>query len=170
MSKIDTNNKILFFLANYEWLPVVCLTSHSFTEQSNMFDTTTRKNGSWKTQRPDTQNFSISAEGVADTEGVSLGLLKAIKRNELRISWGIGANADNIEDQGLGHVTNLSYSDPVNSFRSFNFEIQGFGEPEDNNTSLQIAEFLNDGQPYEANAIMIGDNTFLINENAVTTD
>ena len=147
MSKIEGNLKIFHIKQDGVYVPVVCTTSHSFSEETEMFNTTTRANGKWATAKPNIQNYGIEVQGLADTEGFSLRLIRLLKRNELRIGWGIGSDPNNIEERGIGYITNVSADDPVNNFRSFSMTVQGYGDPElvDFALGVNLEDFLNDG-------------------------
>ena len=147
MSKIEGNLKIFHIKQNDVYVPVVCTNSHSFSEETKMFNTTTRANGKWATAKPNIQNYAIEVQGMADTEGFSLQLLRQLKRNELRVAWGIGLDLNNIDESGIAYITNISADDPVNSFRSFTMSLQGYGQPEQETAALgvNLEEFLNDG-------------------------
>lgn len=127
---IESNEKLIFLFQNQTWRPVACVISHSFSETTEMFDTTTRQNGKWKTSKPDLQSYNLSIEGLAETNGLSLRVLTALKRDRIKTQWGIGSSYLDIEETGKGYITSISFSDETNGYRTFNLEIEGFGEPE----------------------------------------
>ena len=56
--------RILYIDSGAGYLPVGCLTSHSFSEESETLNTTTRDNGGWSTEVPTNQSYSISFDGL----------------------------------------------------------------------------------------------------------
>jgi hypothetical protein len=90
------------------FLPVGCLTSNSFSESSDMIDSTTRDNLGWKTSRPTNQGYNLSFDGLVLKDNVSFTnntyfSLTLAKRARTLIDWRV-----NEEDYGSGYITNLS--------------------------------------------------------------
>ena len=62
------NLKLLYLYVGGEYFPIGCLTSNSFSETSDMLDTTTRQNANgWKTSIPTNQSYNISFSGITTT-------------------------------------------------------------------------------------------------------
>ena len=148
--RIEGNDKIVFIKRSGDFVPVGCLTSNSLSESSETFDTTTRNSSGWSTFLPDLQNFSISLEGVqVDNENlIDISQLKALKRAQVRITWGIGASFDNIEEQGKGYIVDVEDNAEVNQDATFSATIQGWGEITSPQEALgvNLEEFLEDGE------------------------
>lgn len=131
---IEGNDRILLIKQGENFLPVACLTSNSFSEQTQMFETTTRASGGWETSLPDNQSYNLSFSGINQATGVSVETLQLLKRNRIKIIWGIGT-AGNVLEQGFGYINEISVNDDVNQNSTFSGSIQGVGKPE----SLQSA-------------------------------
>ena len=148
--RIEGNNKIVFIKRSGEFVPVGCLTSNSLSENSETFDTTTRNSNGWSTFLPDLQNFSINLEGVqVNNENlIDISQLKALKRAQVRITWGIGASFDSIEEQGKGYIVDIEDNAEVNQDATFSATIQGWGEITSPQEALgvNLEEFLEDGE------------------------
>jgi len=148
--RIEGNNKIVFIKRSGDFVPVGCLTSNSLSESSETFDTTTRNSNGWSTFLPDLQNFSISLEGVqVNNENlIDISQLKALKRAQVRITWGIGESFDNIEEQGKGYIVDIEDNAEVNQDATFSATIQGWGEITTPQEALgvNLEEFLEDGE------------------------
>jgi hypothetical protein len=134
---IDGTYSILYIKIDDVFIPVGCLTSDSFTEQSDMIDSATVNSSSWKTSRPTNQGYNISFEGLlintifngGDSTKVSLDKLKLLKRNRTKIEWKIQENNSIIFEIGYGYITSLSKNANIDEFISFSANIQGFGTP-----------------------------------------
>ena len=94
------------------------------SESVEMFETTTRASGGWKTSLPDVQSYSLSFAGINQTTGLSYETLQILKRNRVKIIWGIGT-ADDIVEEGFGFITDLSIDDEVNQASIFSGTIEG---------------------------------------------
>ena len=64
MIKGDYN--ILYIKFGSQFLPVSCITSDSFSEQSDMIDSVSMNSASWKTSRPTNQSYNISFDGLIE--------------------------------------------------------------------------------------------------------
>ena len=141
---IDGAYRILYLKWEGVYLPIGCLNSDSFTESSEMLDTTTRDNGGWKTSTPTVQSYNISFEGIVtntnfnggDFTKISLDRLRVLKRNGTLIEWQTKDNNLTFVDSGKGHITSLSDSASSDEFISFNAEIEGYGEPTSANAQV----------------------------------
>lgn len=134
MQFINGTNQLFYILKDSVWMPVGCLTGDSFNESVEMLGTTTRDNpNGWTTSIPTNQSYSISLQGLINTEYISDSIityydLVVNKRYRQLISWraddGLGGY-----DYGQGYITELSKASNVNEFVSFDCSITGFGEP-----------------------------------------
>ena len=132
---IDGAYRILYLKYNGSYLPVSCLTSESFSENSEMLDTTTRDNGGWKTSTPTMQGYNISFEGLVlrtiilgqENSGITQTILKNMKRTGELIEWKIQSSTDIYVSSGKGYITSISDSSSIDEFISFNAEIEGYG-------------------------------------------
>lgn len=134
----DFNNgtyRLLYIYVNGSYYPIGCLTSNSFSETSEMLDTTTRQNaGGWTTSIPTNQSYSISFSGLVTSnndEGNRLIYddIKALKRNKTLLNWKIDNEKTGYSDFGMGYINSLSVNAEIDSFIDFSAEITGYGEP-----------------------------------------
>jgi len=125
--------KLLYIYVDNEYFPIGCLTSNSFSEQSDMLETTTRQNaGGWKTSIPTNQSYSISFSGLITTSengnNLSYRDIQALKRNKTQFYWKTNSEVSGYFDFGRGYITNLSSNAEIDSFIDFSAEIIGYGE------------------------------------------
>ena len=138
--------KLLYLFVEGEYFPVGCLTNNSFSEQSDMLDTTTRQNaGGWKTSIPTNQSYNISFSGLITTNDNSGTILtyddlRLLKRNRTQINWKTNSEITGYSDFGMGYINSLSNDAAVDENISFSAEIVGYGEPV---TQLDTQENLN---------------------------
>lgn len=145
---IQGNDRILFIKQAGSFVPIACLTTNGFQESTTMFSTTTRASEGWNTSLPDNQNYSISFQGINQATGISYTTLKELKRNRIRINWGIGVDGS-IDEQGLGYINELSCEDEVNQNSLFSGNIEGYGKPTQGDQTaigVNLEDFLEDGQ------------------------
>tara|TARA_R110000744_G_scaffold53445_1_gene114129 strand:- start:387 stop:881 length:495 start_codon:yes stop_codon:yes gene_type:complete len=134
---IDGAYRVLYLKWEGVYLPIGCLNSDSFTETSEMLDTTTRDNRGWKTNTPTIQGYNISFEGIientnfngGDFAKISLDRLRILKRSGTLIEWKTQDDKSIFVDSGKGHITSLSDSAVSDEFITFSAEIEGYGEP-----------------------------------------
>lgn len=132
---IDGTYRVLSIKLNGVFLPVGLLNSNSFSETSEMLDTTTRDNAGWKTSVPTNQSFSIDFDGlikktisVFQIETVlTYNDIRNLKRNRTLIEWRVESNEDIYISTGFGHITSLGDSSNIDEFVSFNANIEGYG-------------------------------------------
>ena len=132
-------DRVLYIKINNEYLPIGCLTGDSFSESSEMLDTTTRDNAGWKTSTPTLQSYNISFDGLAintsDLDGdqtkISYDRLTLLKRNKTLIEWKSQDTLGVFVSIGKGYITELSDSSEIDGFISFNASIIGYGKPGD---------------------------------------
>jgi hypothetical protein len=117
--------------------PIGCLSDNSFSENSEMLDTTTRESNGWATAQAVKQNYNISFNGLqinttvsgGDTSKFSYDTLKQIKRNREKIQWKIQGTQVPSIDYGFCTINEISESTPVNEFITFTGNLLGFGQP-----------------------------------------
>lgn len=134
---INGSYNVLYIKWGGEFLPVGCLTSDSFSEDSEMVDAMTMNSASWKTSRPTNQSYNISFEGLVkntnsaggDSTELSLDRLRVLKRSRTLIEWKTQDSNLLFIDSGLGYITSLSKDSNIDEFISFNASIEGFGAP-----------------------------------------
>ena len=120
--------RILYIDSGAGYLPVGCLTSHSFSEESETLNTTTRDNGGWNTEVPTNQSYNISFDGLV-LENLSSTQqtyydLKNIKRDRTLVDWRIDE-----DDYGSGYIVSLSDENAIDENVTFTAELVGYGEP-----------------------------------------
>ena len=146
---INGSYSVLYVKWQGNFLPIGCLTSDSFSEESEMLDTTTRDNGGWKTSTPASQNYNISFNGLVqntnfiggDFTKISLDRLTVLKRTKTLIEWKTQDNNFVFVDSGFGYITSLSHVSNVNEFISFTCEIEGFVSPESETSGVDYLQF-----------------------------
>lgn len=126
---IDGAYRILYIDLGDGYLPISCLTSHSFNEDSETISTTTRANGGWETSLPTNQSYSISFDALLIDDIINNSYqtyynLKKIKRDRVLINWKIDE-----QEYGTGFITSLSDENTIDENVSFSGEIIGYGEP-----------------------------------------
>ena len=132
-------DRVLYIKINNEYLPIGCLTGDSFSESSEMLDTTTRDNAGWKTSTPTLQSYNISFDGLVintsdlggDQTKISYDRLTLLKRNKTLIEWKSQDTLGVFVSVGKGYITELSDSSEIDGFISFNASIIGYGKPGD---------------------------------------
>ena len=132
-------DRVLYIKINNEYLPIGCLTGDSFSESSEMLDTTTRDNAGWKTSVPTLQSYNISFDGLVintldlggDQTKISYDRLTLLKRNKTLIEWKSQDALGVFVSVGKGYITELSDSSEIDGFISFNASIIGYGKPGD---------------------------------------
>ena len=146
---IDGSYSVLYIKWEGNFLPIGCLNSDSFSEESEMLDTTTRDNGGWKTSIPTVQNYKVSFDGLVkntnfiggDSTKISLDRLTVLKRNRTLIEWQTQDSNFVFVDSGYGHITSLSNVSNVDEFISFTCEIEGFVSPESESAGVDYLQF-----------------------------
>jgi len=138
--------KLIFIYVNGDYVPIGCLTSNDFSEQSDMLETTTRQNmNGWKTSIPTMQSYTISFSGLLTENDRSATILtysdlQLLKRNKTKISWRSNTVNPLKNDYGFGYITSLSNSAEIDSMISFTAELTGYGQPYE---SIDIQDQLN---------------------------
>jgi predicted secreted protein len=128
-------DKLLFLYIGDVYVPIGCLTTNSFSEESEMLDTTTRQNaGGWRTSIPTLQSFNISFDGIVSRTNkngsiVSYDDLQTLKRTKVKVNWKTNSEKVGYSDFGMGYINVLSNNAEIDSFISFSAEIIGYGEP-----------------------------------------
>lgn len=126
---IDGAYRILYIDYGEGYLPVGCLLSHSFNEESDVIQTTTRDNNGWSTSRATNQSYNIPFDGLVGDDIIDYTMqtyynLKTIKRDRQVIDWRIDES-----DYGKGIITSLSDENEIDSNVSFSAELLGYGKP-----------------------------------------
>ena len=126
---INGTYRILYLDYGEGFKPVGCLTSHTFNEESEVIDTTTRDNAGWKTSKATNQSYSISFSGLVLEDRTDFNRqtyydLRQIKRDRLVVDWRIDAY-----DYGKGIITTLSDTNEIDENVSFEAELIGYGKP-----------------------------------------
>lgn len=130
-------DRILFIKVNGSWMPIGCLTNNSFSESSEMMDTTTRDNQGWSTSMPLVQSYEITFEGLelnttmngGNFNVASYDKLKLLKRDKILLDWKIQGTLYPIVDYGKCFITAISDANPTGEFISFQGSATGFGKP-----------------------------------------
>lgn len=121
---------ILQIKVNDDWYPIACTISNSFSEETEMIQTTTRDNNGFNTSLPTNQSFTVDFEGI-ETLAISVAgkvtynNLQAFKRNRTKLEFKIGTVK---VLEGFGHITSLSKTSPTTELVSFSGTLEGFGE------------------------------------------
>ena len=132
----DGSDRILYIYdgTELEWFPIGCLTSNSFSEQTEMIGATMRSDADgWTQSLPTFQSFTISFSGVLtlDDRGATIinyESLQALKRARTKIQWRVTSDEGEAET-GYGYIVSLSNAASVNEFVTFDGSIQGVGAP-----------------------------------------
>jgi hypothetical protein len=156
---LSGNDSILLIKIGDNYVPIGCLTSNSFSEETELLPTTTQQSGGWRTSRANIQSYQIEFSGlqkftIFDNQILSLDRLQLIKRNRTVIQWQ-ELRGNNLRQEGRGIIVSLSGDNPANQDATFTGVIQGFGVP----NMLIEATVLEDG---EGNGVQDG------NGNAIT--
>lgn len=147
-------DRILYVKYLGNWLPVGCLSSNSFSESSEILQTTTRDNDGWNTIRPTNQSYNISFEGLQINTTMAGGTftvasydrLKLLKRSKTLLNWKIQGTEYPTVDYGKGYITEISEASAVDEFLSFSGTLTGYGQP----LTKGLGEYvLNSGDPEE---------------------
>jgi predicted secreted protein len=131
----DGTYKLLYIFVTDTYYPIGCLTSQSFSEQSDMLETTTRQNaGGWKSSIPTNQSYNISFNGLITTDNkggaiLTYNDLQSLKRSRTLINWKTNNESTGYSDFGMGYIQSLSNNAEVDSAIDFSCEIVGYGEP-----------------------------------------
>lgn len=126
---INGTYNILYIENADGYFPVGCLTSNSFSENSDVIETTTRDNAGWKTFKATNQGYTLSFDGLVLEDELADSLqtyydLTIIKRDREIVNWKI-----NNEYYGSGVITSLSDSSGIDENMTFSAELIGYGEP-----------------------------------------
>ena len=137
--------KILEIKNADNWLPIGCLTSNSFQEQTDTIQSNASgsKDG-WVSSRSTNQSYSISFSGLVTSEpfldtNVTYYNLISYKRNKILVDWRIIDENDKVE-YGKGYINELGNTASVDEFISFDGNIVGFGNLTDNELGRLLLE------------------------------
>ena len=127
-------DKIIYFNIDGSDIPVGCLTSHSFSESSDVIETTISNNAGWKTFKPTNQSWSLSFEGIqvltasVNPTKYSYDYLKTLKRNKVLINCKFELNGV-FEDIGQAYISEISETASSNELLTFSVNMIGFSNP-----------------------------------------
>lgn len=124
--------KILYIDIDSSWIPVACLTSNTFEEETELISTTTRENNGWETFKATKQRATVSFDGLqtltdgdsGDATKVSYDRLKILKREGAELSWKIEDTDTLWTETFNGYLVSLSESAPVDDWLSFSGQIR----------------------------------------------
>ena len=125
--------ELLYIKTDNGYLPIGCIVGHSFSEDTDMLDTTTLYDGGWETSTPVRQRANLSFNGLVgdeltSTTKVTFQDLRSMKRNRELVEWKID-RADGFADYGEGYITSIGESAEVDSLITFDANIKVEGEP-----------------------------------------
>ncbi len=127
-------NRILQIKYVGTFFPIGCITDNSFSESSEMLDTTVRTNvDGWVSSIPVKQTYNISFNGLlelVETGNIlTYATIETLKRDRVKIDWRILSSGGGNIDTGSGFITSLGNSAAIDEFVSFTGEIIGIGVP-----------------------------------------
>lgn len=144
----------LFLYINAGWVPVGCLTSNGFSEDAEVFETTVRDNGGYRSVVPLSMSYSVTFDGlvknsIGDPTVISLDRLRTLMRSKTIVPWKLETNDSSMLDFGYGYLTGLSDSASVGEFVTFSGTIIGTGQvyniENDTQSSVPNAPFISFG-------------------------
>lgn len=130
---IQAKFRKLYLRLNGAWVPIGCLTANGFSESSDMFETTVRLNGGYRSYVPLMFGYTVSFDGIAknsvgDPNVISLDRLRSLMRSKTVVSWKLETDDSSMLDFGSGYIVELSDTANVGDFVTFSGSIQGTGE------------------------------------------
>lgn len=137
MAFVKGEERILYIKIDGVFIPVACLVSNDFQEETETLATTTRDSGGWKSSLPITQSYVIPFSGLQKTNSPvdatknTYTDLKKLKRDRTKIEWKTEAFGKGLIDVGYGYITFLSEAASVGDALTFDGTIQGEGKPID---------------------------------------
>lgn len=134
MEQIEGKDSLFYIKYNGIWFPISCETSSPISESTEMINTTTRDNNSWKTELPTNQSYSIQVEAVLVDDMdypnlLSFSKIRRLKRDRELIEWKRTLLNGLYIDSGKAHISQLSDANPVEDIITFSMTLNGFGEP-----------------------------------------
>ena len=137
---IQGEESIFYIKYSNVWLPISCEVSSPISESTEMINTTTRDNQGWKTEKPTMQSYTIAVDAVEKRDDflnlISYRKIRQLKRDRSLIEWKRETLGFYLIDSGFGHISEISDSNAVGEEISFNFTINGFGRPRENELIL----------------------------------
>lgn len=134
-----SGSEIILYILDFEndpegeLKPLVCLTSHSFEESTEVKETTTRQNNGWRSYLGSNQESSISFSGIVDKKIEDFRFayfdLKRIKRTREIYTFVIASTDGVYKETIKGIITSLLDNAEVSDFFTFEGTIKGVGEP-----------------------------------------
>lgn len=136
-NKLQGTYDLIYIVTDDGDIPVGCLTSHSFSETSEMLDTTTTDNNGWKTSRPTNQSFTLTFQGLSiiSNESVidsySYDLLVGFKRDRTLLDWReVYDRGTSYREQTFqGYIVDITEQSPVGEYMTFDVTVEGYGTP-----------------------------------------
>ena len=126
MALLKGDDKILYLYISSVWVPIGCVTDHSFSETVDLLELSIDE---WVASVPTNQGYEIAFTGIqiVSISGThSYDAIKLIKRAKTLIQWKIQSAVDQSE-QGYGFITSISESAPAGDLLTFEGSILGFG-------------------------------------------
>ena len=150
------DDRLLYIYSVDDFYPVGCLTSNSFSEQTEMLDATMRTDtDGWTQSIPSFQSYSLSFSGVLNLDDrgstiLTYETIKTLKRARTKIQWKIISAAGDSEE-GDGYITQLSNAAETQEFVTFDGEIIGVGQPASTAYTPTAPPELTEIEPYYSN-------------------
>ena len=126
MALLRGDDKILYLYISSVWVPIGCVTDHSFSENVDLLKLDLDE---WAASVPTNQGYDITFTGIqiVTVSGTySYDQLKLIKRAKTLIQWKIQSTAEESEE-GYGFITAISESAATGDLLTFEGSILGFG-------------------------------------------
>lgn len=131
---IQGKDSILSIKFEGNYVPISCETSTSFSESSEMVNTTTRDNEGWTTSLPTSQSYEITLEGQCVIESASNLLsyweLVKLKRAKTLVEWKINTLSGAYVDQGFAYINSINNVAPADAYMTFTMTMVGYGKAE----------------------------------------
>lgn len=128
---INGGLRILYIKKSDVFLPIGCLTSDGFDEDTETIPSTTRDNAGWRTNTLTLQGYSISFEGIlikSDTSIITYNDLVDFKRSRSIVEWQI-LDDGLLFQTGFAQITELSTSSSLDEFITFTGSLLGYEKP-----------------------------------------
>jgi TP901-1 family phage major tail protein len=111
------------------------LTNVTMSMNQDLFDTTSKESGGWKSVMPGLRDITYSAEGLADfTESLKYNLTElfalytATTRTPVQIVWTNGVTGDKKVTQDA-YISSMEVSAPMEDVTTYSIEFTGTGTP-----------------------------------------
>lgn len=142
---IKAKYRKLYLRLSGVWVPIGCLTSNGFSESTDIFETTVRLNGGYRSFIPLLISYSVNFDGIVknsigDSTLISLDRLRTLMRSKTSVQWKLETDDSSMLDFGYGYITDLSDSARVGDYVTFSGTIQGTGEIYNVESDPQVIE------------------------------